>query len=246
MLDSPFSDPGSDPTLSKLLEADSELAAQEVSLLARLGSVREQRQSLKSVILLFAPAPSPASTTNGTANKAANGAKPVSLPEPDMASVATAIASAAPSSTPRQKTRSSPKSKAIAPAPTSKTKTVVQATPAPTKKRTRNSVEVAKPVVMAKVNSRQIWQKHVRDEFRKTTLPNAVAMVMERHPNVVFGITDVVNAIFVDEMPRDTRNQAQNRVSNILSAGAKDSKWYRGKMGHYSVSKTAALTSLAS
>lgn len=43
-------------TVAKLLEADAELAAQEVELSAQIKSVQQKRQSLKTVIDMFAPA----------------------------------------------------------------------------------------------------------------------------------------------------------------------------------------------
>ena len=43
------------PTVAKLLEADADLAAQEVELNTQLASVQEKRHSLKTVIDMFAP-----------------------------------------------------------------------------------------------------------------------------------------------------------------------------------------------
>ncbi len=45
----------SNPTVTKLLELDAELATQEVELSAQLQSIQEKRHSLKTVIDLFAP-----------------------------------------------------------------------------------------------------------------------------------------------------------------------------------------------
>jgi len=45
------------PTIAKLLEADAQLAAQEVELSAQIKSVQQKRQSLKTVIDMFATAP---------------------------------------------------------------------------------------------------------------------------------------------------------------------------------------------
>ena len=45
----------SNPTVAKLLEADTDLAAQEVELSAQLTSIQQKRHSLKIVIDMFAP-----------------------------------------------------------------------------------------------------------------------------------------------------------------------------------------------
>ncbi len=47
--------PSSNPTVAKLLEADADLAAQEVQLNAQIQSIREKRHSLNTVIEMFAP-----------------------------------------------------------------------------------------------------------------------------------------------------------------------------------------------
>lgn len=48
-----------------------------------------------------------------------------------------------------------------------------------------------------------------------------------------------IDAIFVKKMPKDVRSTARERVSNILSVGAKKGKWHRGDAGKYSMSKIA-------
>jgi hypothetical protein len=45
----------SNPTVAKLLEADADLAVQEVQLNAQIQSIREKRHSLNTVIEMFAP-----------------------------------------------------------------------------------------------------------------------------------------------------------------------------------------------
>ena len=39
-------------------------------------------------------------------------------------------------------------------------------------------------------------------------------------------------------MPRTAYLKARNRISNILSAGARDGTWYRGRNGRYSQSES--------
>ncbi len=48
-----------------------------------------------------------------------------------------------------------------------------------------------------------------------------------------------IDTIFVDDIPKEVRSKARERVSNVLSVGAKSGKWYRGQLGKYSVSKAA-------
>ncbi|MBD1870385.1 hypothetical protein H6F95_24440 [Cyanobacteria bacterium FACHB-471] len=49
----------SDPTLSKLLEADATLVAQAATLTAQLEAIEEKRQGLQTVIELFSSIDSP-------------------------------------------------------------------------------------------------------------------------------------------------------------------------------------------
>lgn len=92
----------------------------------------------------------------------------------------------------------------------------------------------------------QRWQQYVRDDFRKLSLPQAVSAVLERSPQRVFSTAEVVHTVFEDDMPKEAENQAKNRVSNILSTGLNDNRWFRGKPGHYSVSQKTAKADLGS
>ena len=68
---------------------------------------------------------------------------------------------------------------------------------------------------------------------------------MQQQPKQVLDIAAIVNAIFVDEIPREVRSKARERVSNVLSVGVKKEKWYRGEAGSYSMSKAAVEDSAA-
>ena len=57
---------------------------------------------------------------------------------------------------------------------------------------------------------------------------------MQQHYEQVLEITTILNALFVEEMPKELRSKARERVSNVLSVGAKKGKWYRGLAGRYS------------
>lgn len=82
-----------DPTLSKLMEVESDLAAQEEQLFAQLETIREKRGSLQSVISIFSPNSAPA-THAGTSTSQKSAAKQA---QPDLeiltSAVQTAVAS---------------------------------------------------------------------------------------------------------------------------------------------------------
>ncbi|MEL6899423.1 MAG: hypothetical protein AAFP07_00605 [Cyanobacteria bacterium J06606_4] len=82
------------------------------------------------------------------------------------------------------------------------------------------------------------WQKHVQSQYRDSALPEAVSSVLRSQPSEVFKIADVMSSIFKEDMPRTSYLKARNRISNILSAGARDGTWYRGRNGRYSQSES--------
>ncbi len=81
------------------------------------------------------------------------------------------------------------------------------------------------------------WQKYVQPDYREAALPEAVSSVLRSQPSEVFTIADVMSSIFSEDMPRTSFLKARNRISNILSAGARDGTWYRGRNGRYSQSE---------
>ncbi len=83
------------------------------------------------------------------------------------------------------------------------------------------------------------WQRYMLDDYRQQRLPDIVADFLKAKPEDSFKIADVMSAIFEDNMPQAQFLKARNRVSNILSAGARDKTWYRGRSGTYSMSKKA-------
>ncbi|MBD1866442.1 hypothetical protein H6F95_03800 [Cyanobacteria bacterium FACHB-471] len=90
------------------------------------------------------------------------------------------------------------------------------------------------------------WQYYIRKEFAKLSLPQAVASVMQSQPDAVLGVPEIVDTLFVDATPQTARNDARNRVSNVLSIGLKNDKWYRAKKGQYSLSRQVAEASIVS
>ncbi|NET38870.1 MAG: hypothetical protein F6K19_43960, partial [Cyanothece sp. SIO1E1] len=83
------------------------------------------------------------------------------------------------------------------------------------------------------------WQQYTRTEFDDTSLPDIVELILQRQPNQVLEIPEVVSSIFVSRMPKDAQGRAHARISNILAEGARNGRWYRGRPGCYSMSKTA-------
>ncbi len=83
------------------------------------------------------------------------------------------------------------------------------------------------------------WQQYVKEDFSNASLAEAVAEVMQQRLEQVLEITTILDAIFVEEIPKELRSKARERVSNVLSVGAKKGKWYRGLAGKYSSSKVA-------
>ena len=86
---------------------------------------------------------------------------------------------------------------------------------------------------------RRGWQKYMRDEYRQTPLPTVVAGILKSQPQKVFEIAEVVNTIVVKAVPHTARKGARNRISNILSEGARKKQWRRLKEGCYRFSQAA-------
>ncbi len=82
------------------------------------------------------------------------------------------------------------------------------------------------------------WQKHVQSQYRSLALPEAVSSVLRSEPTEIFKIVDIMSSIFKESMPKTAYLKARNRISNILSAGARDGTWYRGRNGRYSQSES--------
>lgn len=82
------------------------------------------------------------------------------------------------------------------------------------------------------------WQKYVQSDYKDSALPEAVSSILRSQPSEIFTIADVMTAIFREDMPRTSYLKARNRISNILSAGARDGTWYRGRNGRYSQSES--------
>ncbi len=231
MQDSQHSDQSSNPMLTKLLEIDSELAVQEAELTVQLEGVQEKRRSLKTVINMFTPADIPATAPHKESieappTKTSREPKPVAeklvAPLLENSSVTSTAADSEVEAALDTKFEGA------------------KTTPSFTRmnKTTKTTAKVAKKAPG--------WQKYMREEFGKVSLPEAVSTVLKRQPDQVFEIPALVNAIFKNELPMPPRSNVRRQITNILSEGVKDNKWYRGKSGYYSISKVAAEGNLAS
>ena len=204
----------SNSIVAKLLEIDADLAATEVEVAAQLQSIQEKRHSLKNVISLFAPgdaARPPVVTPTPVVEKLAEPPAPeVATPELEDTIDTT---EAAPSTQKRQgkKNLSSSTSKS-------------NKKSAPTKEASKEA---------------DTWQQYVKEDFINASLAEAVAEVMQQQQEQVLEITTILDALFVQEIPKEIRTKARERVSNVLSVGAKKGKWYRGLAGKYSMSSAA-------
>ena len=79
------------------------------------------------------------------------------------------------------------------------------------------------------------WQDYLREEFSNSALSEAVGQVLQRQPEEVLETAAIIDAIFVDELPKGVRNTARERIANVLSDGVRKNKWYRAEAGSYSM-----------
>lgn len=202
--------------VTQLLEIADKLAAQEVELTLQLQSIGEKRHSLKNVISLFSPGDTVTPTTVTTpipvtAEQPQPTTPEVALPESNGAIANnTAEAPIAPITGKRQGKKNT------------------------SSKQRQKSISTKEPS-----KNTNDWQQYVKDDFGNATLSEAVAKVMQQQPARVLEITAIINTIFVDEIPKQVKSIARERVSNVLSVGAKSGKWYRGQLGKYSMSQAA-------
>lgn len=227
------SSPSSNPTVAKLLEVEADLAAQEVELNAQLASIQEKRHSLKTVIDMF---------VTGDIAHAASVVTPAQTP-------VTAVETKSP------EVKAEPTDVNITPKALDEAKTDtpadVEVSATGAKRRTQkiltpNSSKPGKKSAPTKKPSKatDTWQQYVKNEFSNASLAEAVAQVMQQHSKQVVEIATIIDTIFVSDIPKELRSIARERVSNVLSVGAKSGRWYRGQLGKYSMSKAAVVDDL--
>ncbi len=196
--------------LSQLVEAESLLSDQEAALMQQLAEIQEQRKGLQTVIAMF--------------ESSANNGQSAVAPDESVDEVTDDEAEAAEETVAAKlakvtKARSSGRKARLAKVRKART---------------------AKSTQAKKADGRTAkWQRYVLDEYRQQRLQDVVANVLKVKPKDSFKITDVMLAIFEEDMPKAQYLKARSRISNILSAGARDNEWYRGRGGTYSMSKKA-------
>lgn len=209
--------------LDQLKEVESQLASQVEALSDQLSAAAKQREGLQTVIDLFQSTGGTngvaASVTEILTSAAASAGVTESEPEP------------APAKKPGKKRGRKPSAKTA-----EKTKAAASKAKTTKAKATAEKVTTTRKPRGGKSPN---WQRYVQDPFRKTPLPDVVANILKAQPDEAFKIAEVMEAIFKSDMPKATFLKARNRVSNILSAGARTSEWYRGRGGKYSMSKKA-------
>ena len=228
MQNSSLSSPTSNSIVAKLLEVDADLAATEVELTLQLQSVGEKRRSLTNVIDMFAPQDvAPTESVVTPANS------PVTQAETENAEVETEPTALDVTSKELDGAKTDTPADAQVSVKGAKRQTKANSSPSSSKP-AKKSAPAKKPSQEA-----DTWQQYVIGEFSNASLAEAVAEVMQQHSEQVLEITAILDAIFVEEIPKEVRSKARERVSNVLSVGAKKGKWYRGLAGKYSRSKAA-------
>ncbi len=216
-------------TVAKLLEADADLAVQEVELSAQIQSIQEKRHSLKTVIDMFAPgdtAITPVATSveppEVVNTEQEDSTSLTQSPVEDLTDLelngtdADTADAEAPTTSQPQKQKAKKNSSPI------------------NSKQSKKSAPTGKPS-----KATDSWQQYVKDEFSNASLAEAVAQVMQQHEKKVVEIATIIDSIFTNDIPKQLRSTARERVSNVLSVGAKSGKWYRGQLGKYSMTQAA-------
>lgn len=217
--------------LPQLLEVDSELSTQATALEAQLTELQEKRKGIQTVIAMFEAGNTPdmkdiAAVTGGSKKAEKPAAKATKTARKTTAKK-TKTATKAKAKTTKAKRGRPAKAKVAKAADTAKTTDAVETATTEKKTAAKRSGRTAN------------WQRYVQESYRKAALPDVISGVLQAQPGNVFKIADVMNAVFKEDMPKNHFLKARNRVSNILSAGAREGSWYRGRGGTYSVSEKA-------
>lgn len=209
--------------LPQLLEVDSELSAQVSALEAQLNQLQEKRKGIQTVIAMF--------ESGGTLDLGALGGVTSESPEPVEKAPTTKPSK---SSTAKVAKRRGTRASKAETGKAKSTKGRVAKAKTPVTEKAKKTTKAAK-----RSGRTANWQRYVQEAYRKAPLPDVIVGVLQAQPDNVFKIADVMSAVFREDMPKNHFLKARNRVSNILSAGARDGDWYRGRGGTYSLSEKA-------
>ncbi|MGB3570716.1 MAG: hypothetical protein WA783_18115 [Phormidesmis sp.] len=246
--------------LPQLIAVDSELSEQVVTLAAQLNELQEKRKGIQTVIAMFESGATPEEADLTAATSVASPAKTSKTASQTAAKSATKSVTKTPAKATKtaikrkKKTATATATTAAAKteaAPEVATKTAAKTPKAkatrgrPAKAKETKSVAEEKPQIPATKRSGRTanWQRYVQESYRKAPLPDVIVGVLQAQPTNVFKIADVMNVVFKEDMPKNHFLKARNRISNILSAGARDGVWYRGRGGTYSMSEKAIKVS---
>lgn len=247
----------SDPVLSQLVTVEHDLTQQVESLESKLAAIQEQKEGLRTVIEMFQNhnlavdkrvisqlkeaveegGSSIGQSTDPLVGQLIDqpasskrtgkvGATKVDATKVDARGTSTTTAKKVGRSAGRKASQASPQSAAR-----QKSATAV----ATSQKSQASNTETAQK---KKDGRAADWQKYVQTGYEEAALPEAVSSVLRSQPSKIFAIADIMSSIFTEDMPRDDYLKARNRISNILSAGARDGTWYRGRNGRYSQSES--------
>jgi hypothetical protein len=210
--------PTTNSTLAQLLEIDTQLSIQEAQLHSQLESLQQKRNSLKVVIELFnvtdAAIATPVEETTATSQTPPETAsQTASQADIELASQESLTTPSPTSTSPKEKKKGTSSSKKIQARKTKPSKTTKQ--------------------VIG-------WQQYLREEFRNSSLPQAISSVLYSQDERVWDIAAVVDAIFVEEIPIEVKKKVRLQITNLLAQGARENKWYREQQGSYTLSSQGA------
>ncbi len=239
--------------LPQLLEVDSELSAQATALKAQLTELQEKRRGIQTVIAMFESGHPPdvkdIVAVTGSGEKLDHLEESATKP----AKKTTAKKTAAKKTTPKKTAKTAKKTaktigkttkaKRGRPAKAKVADTAVTAIETTQADSATDTAASEQPLAGKRSGKTAKWQRYVQESYRKAPLPDVIGGVLQAQPSTVFKIADVMNAVFQEDMPKNHFLTARNRVSNILSAGAREGSWYRGRGGTYSVSEKAVKAS---
>ncbi|EDX86337.1 hypothetical protein S7335_4040 [Synechococcus sp. PCC 7335] len=210
--------------LPQLLEVDSELSAQATVLEAKLTQLQQKREGIQAVISMFESGEKPAASAISTITDASTTTKITTKKTP--------------AGNKTKGRRKAGKSSTQSTAP--KSTTTKASKPKASRGRPAKSKQSA---ASTKRSGKADWQRYIQTTYKKSPLPDVIVSVLQAQPNNVFKIADVMNLVFQENMPKSHFLKARNRISNILSAGARDGVWHRGGNGTYSMSEKAIKAS---
>ncbi|MGF1496187.1 MAG: hypothetical protein ACFB8W_05100 [Elainellaceae cyanobacterium] len=230
-----------DEMVAQLVSVDAQLAAHEAQLTAQIQAVQEKRQSLRSVIQTFSELSSPvAAAQEKVQTPAFLKARPESSDEPEMSRAVQETATSEPFA-------DFPADAQVKEDPEAQDQTeLTQAEPA--RSSATDFEEDPEPAAAPaeQTDGELPWQSYIRKDYRDLSLPKAVLKVLQQRPEGIVSVPEIIDTITIKSVPQSALTTIRTRLSNALSVGLKNQKWYRGKTGQYSLSKEAAVSDAAS